>query len=608
MAIRIMMGAAPQMSAVRFYGSGSRGGGGKGQKGGGKGMDSYGGKGMDMYGGKGMDPYGGKGMDYGGKGMDPYGGKGMDPYGGKGMDPYGGKGMDPYGGKGMDPYGGKGMDPYGGKGMDPYGGKGGYGSRGAPSGGKGMDPYGGKGMDPYGGKGMDPYGGKGMDPYGGKGMDPYGGKGGKGMDPYGGKGMDPYGGKGMDPYGGKGMDPYGGKGSRGMGMDMDPYSGKGSKGGDPYGAKGGMAMAGGAAAAGGMAAYGGGGPSPPVKADFAYPAGQVPEIGMFDISDEMCRSFGFLHGQKLRVTNPQNPKEMFEMVVVGAALDPAVGSPTMWFHIAGEPGAGTFQPEMLEAYREYMEVVGKVKLNPLTAAEQEELKQHVKLQRRMDLNDLNLECFNSWRLTKSLRKKWQPAEAPEKAPWPTCDFGYQMDTGNPSMPPVFAKFDRRPETVGVFTVQDGVKLQQGMTLAVTVKKEKEQEEEIKDYVVIGVRPIPGVKFVLWAHAEDEAGARPLTVKQLSTATVKNVPPVAVEEKNGKDFKESEEEVDADQLAHFNKFIMRAERAVVRRVKTKKSKKAAASPSKEEDSEASANQTPDKDEATKDSAQSTKEKK
>ena len=406
------------------------------------------------------DLYGaGNGGDYG---FGAKGGKGpgMDMYGGKG-----GKGDMGYGAPpGMDMYGGK-----GGKGdmMDMYGGKGGKG-----------DMYGGKGGKSDMGYGAPP----GMDMYGGKGGkgDMYGGgKGGKSDMGYGAPpGMDMYGGKG-----GKGDMYGGGKGGKGDMMDM--YGGgKGGKG-DMYGGK------------GGKGEYGGGPPPgmaagvPPataripassLKLDFPYPAGQVPEMGMFDVRDEVCKSMGFLHGQKLRVTNPQNTAEMFEMVVVGAARDPEVGDVAMWFHIAGEPGAGMFHVEMLDAYREFMQVVGKVQLNPLTAEEQKQLAEHGKLVRRMQLNEMNIECFHSWRMAKTLKKvsfcgspsllflfpsrtffffctqMWQPAKI-DNAPFPPqCDFGYTMSTGanleeaKEKGEPVscYATFDKRQEVLNLF--------------------------------------------------------------------------------------------------------------------------------------------------------------
>ena len=497
---------------IRSYGKGKGGkkgfddmgyGGGKGGKKGYDDMGYGGGKGMkgdfdDMGygGGKGMKGY--DDMGYGGKGM-----KGMDPYGGKGMKGYDDMG---YGGKGMKGYddmgygGGKGMKGgfddmgYGGKGMKGYDDMG-YGGKGM----KGMDPYGGKGMKGYDDMG---YGGKGMKGYDDMG---YGGKGGKGFDDMG------YGGKGM-----KGMDPYG-KGGKGYG-EMP----------DGMGEKPAPAMK----------------PIPPtaLKLDFAYPAGNVPELMHFDVRDEICRAAGFIHGQKIRVTNPQSPSEQFDMVVVGAGRDPETGDTCMWFHIAGQPGAGLFHLDLLDQYREHMEIVGKVKLHALTAQEQEELKQHEKLCRRADLNEMNLQSFSSWRLTLKMQKRWMPKDAEKTGPWPPqCNFGYAMDTGNAEQPATYADFDKRSEVISVFTVGEGdkaVKLQHGLTITVPTsaldndleseginkeaveskeqtdedKKEETTEEpkpEFKDFVVVGSRPMSGVRFVLWAHGDGDAGARPL---------------------------------------------------------------------------------------------------
>eukprot|EP01060_Flectonema_neradi_P035776 TRINITY_DN667_c0_g1_i3.p1 TRINITY_DN667_c0_g1~~TRINITY_DN667_c0_g1_i3.p1 ORF type:complete len:576 (+),score=126.45 TRINITY_DN667_c0_g1_i3:40-1728(+) len=533
---------------TRSYGKG---------KGGSKGMKGY----DDMgYGGKGMKGYDDMGYGKGMKGMDPYGGKGGKGgyddmgYGGKGM-----KGMDPYGGKGMK--GGYDDMGYGGKGMKGYDDMG-YGGKGM----KGYDDmgYGGKGMKGgyddmgYGGKGMKGgyddmgYGGKGM-----KGMDPYGGKGGKG----GYDDMD-YGGKGM-----KGMDPYGGKGGKGGYDDMD-YGGKGMKGMDPYGGKGGkfdMSQGQGERPAPALK------PIPPnaLKLDFPYPAGNVPELMFFDVRDEICRAAGFIHGQKIRVTNPQNPSEQFDMVVVGAGRDPETGDTCMWFHIAGQPGAGLFHLDLLDQYREHMEIVGKVKLHPLSAQEQEELKAHEKLCRRADLNEMNLQSFTSWQLTLKMQKRWMPKDARKEGPWPPqCNFGYAMDTGNPEMPATYADFDKRSEVVAVFSVGEGekaVKLQHGFTITVPKsalehdlesegittnkestesekeesKTEEQKEPEFKDFVVIGSRPMSGVRYVLWAHGENDPGARPLSIKTLKQSTMKNVAPVAVTSANIQDFKEQE---------------------------------------------------------------------
>eukprot|EP01061_Rhynchopus_euleeides_P006012 TRINITY_DN15099_c0_g2_i1.p1 TRINITY_DN15099_c0_g2~~TRINITY_DN15099_c0_g2_i1.p1 ORF type:complete len:376 (+),score=171.45 TRINITY_DN15099_c0_g2_i1:72-1130(+) len=309
-------------------------------------------------------------------------------------------------------------------------------------------------------------------------------------------------------------------------------------------------------------------PPASLKLDYPYPAGQTPELGMFDVRDEVCRSLGFLHGQKIRVTNPSNADEMFEMVVVGAARDPESGEVGMWFHIAGEPGAGMFNTDMLEGYREFMHVVGKVDLHPLDANEQKELGEHAKLMHRMQMNEINTDCFNSWRMSKTLRKMWQPKDIPKTATWPPVyEFGYAMDTGDEEIGAVFAKFDKRQDVIGLFTVQDGIKLGHGVTITVPQK-----EGAAKDYVVIGCRPMPGVRYVLWAHSSDEAGARPISIRKLKKATLKNVPPQNVAEREQSEFKESDPEHEVEELMAFEKFIARAERAVVRRVKPKKGKK------------------------------------
>eukprot|EP01059_Diplonema_ambulator_P028819 TRINITY_DN47790_c0_g1_i1.p1 TRINITY_DN47790_c0_g1~~TRINITY_DN47790_c0_g1_i1.p1 ORF type:complete len:339 (+),score=75.82 TRINITY_DN47790_c0_g1_i1:151-1017(+) len=257
------------------------------------------------------------------------------------------------------------------------------------------------------------------------------------------------------------------------------------------------------------------------------------------------------------------------MVVVGVGRHPDTSETGMWFHVDGEPGAGIFDSEILNRYRMYMEVEGKVKINPLSATEQQQLIEYSKMVRKVQRSEMNMECFFAWRAAKAYQKSFQPQNH-AAFPWPTkCDFGYAMSTGSQEedVPPVvFSHFDKRQDALAVFTVQDGIKLQHGMTLTIPNK----DGQSSSDYVVIGTRPIlPGVRCAIWAEKVGGQGAQPLSVKQLSRAKVANKPPVAVKEADPKDFQASEPEIIPEHILEFEAFIRRAERAVVRRVKPKK---------------------------------------
>ena len=109
-----------------------------------------------------------------------------------------------------------------------------------------------------------------------------------------------------------------------------------------------------------------------------------------------------------------------------------------------------------------------------------------------------------------------------------------------------------------------MKLGHGVTIVVP-----EKGKETREWVVIGTRPMPGVRYVLWAHPAGDPGARPIrygvvsawrtgeetpadsrththththSLRKLKKATLKNAPPTAVVEEKKENHENAEDDV------------------------------------------------------------------
>lgn len=87
-----------------------------------------------------------------------------------------------------------------------------------------------------------------------------------------------------------------------------------------------------------------------LRPTFGYPTGtgMLVEHKLFDIRDEVCKMFGFSHGQVVK-----DPP----MVVIGVAKA-LHGRPTLHFHVNGAPGAGVFPSREFALIRGGLRVVG----------------------------------------------------------------------------------------------------------------------------------------------------------------------------------------------------------------------------------------------------------